>query len=339
MFINRARIKVDMEKKNEDRFDVLAEARRVLREESAAVGCLADLLDKNFTGAIEAIFSCQGRVIVCGMGKSGIVGKKISSTLASTGTPAHFLHPAEGLHGDLGIITDQDVAIAISYSGETDELVAILPFFKRFGVTIIAICGVKESTLGRSADYFLNVHVDKEACPLGVTPTSSSTATLAMGDALAIALLGRRGFDREDFAVRHPGGSLGRQLLLRVADLQHAGEQLPVIYEDQTLREAIVEMSRKRLGMTAVVDGGGKLSGIITDGDLRRILERKDQPLDTVAADVMSRYPKTIDEEALATEALRKMETNAITSLLTTDPEGKPKGVIHIHDILKSGIK
>ena len=273
------------------------------------------------------------------MGKSGIVGKKISSTFTSTGTPAVFLHPAEGLHGDLGVITDQDIAIAISYSGETDELLAILPFLKRFGVTIIAICGVRDSTLGRATDMFLNVHVEKEACPLGITPTSSSTATLAMGDALAMALLRKRGFDRNDFAIRHPGGSLGRQLLLRVADLQHKGEALPVIEENRSLREAIFEMSSKRLGMTAVVDGRGKLAGILTDGDLRRILEREDQPLDVVVSEVMTRSPKTIEEDALATEALRRMETYAITSLLSISEDGSPKGVIHIHDILKAGIR
>jgi len=320
-------------------FDALAEARRVLKEEGEAVSSLADRLDEDFAKAVETVFRCKGRVIVCGMGKSGQVGRKIASTMASTGTPTVFLHPAEGLHGDLGVITDSDVAIAISYSGETDELLAILPFFKRFGVTIVAICGVRESTLGRTADLFLDIHVDKEACPLGITPTTSSTATLAMGDALAMALLRRRGFRKEDFAIRHPGGSLGRQLLLRVLDLQHSGDELPVIGIDTTLREAIVEMSRKRLGMTVVVDGGGKLRGIVTDGDLRRALERADQPLDLPVLEIMGASPKTIAEDALATEALRMMETHAITSLLTVNPDGSPRGVIHIHDILKTGIK
>ena len=212
-------------------FDALAEARRVLLEEGEAVRSLADRLDENFAKAVETVFHCEGRVIVCGMGKSGQVGRKIASTLASTGTPTVFLLPAEGLHGDLGVITDRDIAVAISYSGETDELLAILPFFKRFGVTIVAICGVRESTLGRTADIFFDVHVDKEACPLGITPTTSSTATLAMGDALAMALLRRRGFKKEDFAIRHPGGSLGRQLLLRVLDLQHSGDELKVSFE------------------------------------------------------------------------------------------------------------
>ena len=327
------------DKANEGDFDALAEARRVLGEEADAVRRLAEGLDENFAGAVETIFDCPGRVIVCGMGKSGLVGKKISSTLASTGTPAVFLHPAEGLHGDLGVITDKDLAIAISYSGETEELVAILPFFKRFGVKIVAVCGVRDSTLGRAADFFLDVHVEREACPLGITPTSSSTATLAMGDALAMALLRRRGFDRDDFALRHPRGSLGRRLLLRVADLQHAGDELPVVGEERTLREAIVEMSRKRLGMTAVVDGNGRLTGIITDGDLRRILERDVEPLGDLVRDVMSASPKTIAEDALATEALRVMELSAITSLLTVKLDGSPRGVIHIHDILKAGIR
>jgi len=320
-------------------FDALAEARRVFLEESEAVRSLADRLDEDFAKAVETVFRCEGRVIVCGMGKSGQVGRKIASTLTSTGTPTVFLHPAEGLHGDLGVITDRDIAVAISYSGETDELLAILPFFKRFGVTIIAICGVRESTLGRTADIFFDVHVDKEACPLGITPTTSSTATLAMGDALAMALLRRRGFKKEDFAIRHPGGSLGRQLLLRVLDLQHSGDELPVIGLDSTLRDAIVEMSRKRLGMTVVVDADGKLQGIVTDGDLRRALEQADQPLDLPVSQIMGASPKTIGEEALATEALRMMETHAITSLLTVNPDGSPCGVIHIHDILKTGIK
>ena len=329
-----------MNKRNRDgRFDALAEARRVLVEESEAVRRLIDRLDRDFENAVETFFHCKGRVIVCGMGKSGLVGKKISSTLASTGTPAVFLHPAEGLHGDLGVITDQDVALAISYSGETEELLAILPFFKRFGVTIIALCGVKDSTLGHTADVFIDVHVEKEACPLGITPTSSSAATLAMGDALAMALLKRRGFSRDDFAIRHPAGSLGRQLLLKVSDLQHTGQQLPVIGLESTLRDAIVEMSRKRLGMTSVVDGKGILAGIITDGDLRRILEKKDQPLDVIVRDVMTADPKTIDKDSLATEALRLMETHAITSLITVTTDGVPKGVIHIHDILKAGIR
>jgi arabinose-5-phosphate isomerase len=323
----------------ENEFDALAEARRVLTEESEAVRRLTERLDEHFGDAVEAIFRCEGRVIVCGMGKSGQVGRKITSTFASTGTPTVFLHPAEGLHGDLGVITDDDVAIAISYSGETEELLAILPFFKRFGVKLIAICGVRDSTLGRAADLFLDVHVDKEACPLGITPTTSSTATLAMGDALAMALLRRRGFKREDFAIRHPGGSLGRRLLLRVADLQHAGDELPTVGIDTPLREAIMVMSRKRLGMAAVLDGVGKLCGIITDGDLRRALEREEQPLQQPVSEFMGHSPKTIDEQALATEALRLMETHAITSLITLNPDGSPLGVIHIHDILKAGIK
>jgi arabinose-5-phosphate isomerase len=325
--------------KPESEFDALAEARRVLTEEGDAVCRLADRLDEHFTRAVEAVFRCEGRVIVCGMGKSGQVGRKIASTLASTGTPTVFLHPAEGLHGDLGVITDKDIAIAISYSGETDELLAILPFFKRFGVTIIALSGVRDSTLGRASDMFLDVHIEKEACPLGITPTTSSTATMAMGDALAMALLRRRGFNREDFAIRHPRGSLGRQLLLRVADIQHSGDELPLIDIDSSLREAIVIMSRKRLGMTAVVDGGGLLRGILTDGDLRRALEREEQPLEQPVSKFMGHSPKIIGEEALATEALRLMETHSITSLITLNPDGSPRGVIHIHDILKAGIR
>ena len=320
-------------------FDALAEARRVLREEGEAVKKIAERLGGEIVLAVDAIFDCGGRVIVCGMGKSGQVGRKIASTLASTGTPTVFVHPAEGMHGDLGLITDSDIAVAISYSGETDELLAMLPFLKRFGVKIIAICGVRESTLGRAADIFLDVAIEREACPLGVTPTTSSTATMAMGDALAMALLRKRGFDRDDFAVRHPGGSLGRQLLLRVSDLQHSGDALPAVGEDATMREAIVEMSRKRLGMTTIVNGDGTLCGILTDGDLRRALEQAAAPLEADVRDFMGRSPKTIDEDALATEAMRMMETHSITSLLTLNPDGSPKGVIHIHDILKSGIR
>lgn len=317
----------------------LDEARRVLEEESRAVLDLIELLDADFERAVEILHDCRGHVIVCGMGKSGLVGKKIQSTLASTGTPAVFLHPAEGLHGDLGVITGDDVAIAISYSGETGELLAIIPFFKRFGVAIIAFSGVRDSTLGRAADCFLNVRVEKEACPLGITPTSSSTATLAMGDALAMALLRRRGFRLEDFAIRHPGGSLGRQLLLRVSDLQHTGDMLPVVREDQTLRESIFEMSRKRLGMTAVIDSGGRLAGILTDGDLRRILEREVSPLEVPVGRVMTSNPKTIDPDALASEALRLMQDKAITSLITVREDDSPLGVIHVHDILKAGVR
>lgn len=319
--------------------EALKEARRVLLEESKAVSRIADFLDENFPRAVEIIFGCNGRVIVCGMGKSGLVGKKIASTLASTGTPAMFMHAAEGLHGDLGVITERDIAIAISYSGETDELLAVLPFFKRFGVKIIAICGNGESTLAKSSDCFLNVNIEKEACPLGITPTSSSTATLAMGDALAMALIKRRNFREEDFAIRHPAGSLGRQLLLRVSDFQHSGESLPVVKEDVTLREAIFEMSRKRLGMTTVVDGKGRMMGIITDGDLRRIFEREESPLDEPVGRLMSKNPKTVSPESLAIDALRMMEDHSITSLVITGSDGKPAGVIHIHDILRAGIK
>lgn len=320
-------------------FDILAEARRVLEEESSAVAALAARIDADMAGAVEAVFGCDGRVIVTGMGKSGLVGRKIASTLASTGTPAMFLHPAEGLHGDLGVITDRDIAIAISTSGETAELLAILPFFKRFGVRIIALCGKRESTLGRAADWYLDVAVEREACPLGITPTSSSTATLAMGDALAMALLRRRNFRSEDFALRHPGGSLGRQLLLHVSDLWHHGEAVPCVADTVNLRAAILEMSRKRLGLTAIVDAEGKLIGILTDGDLRRILERGGNHLDEPVAGFMSRNPKTIAADALAMEALRLMEQHAITALIVPDASGKPAGVIHIHDILRAGLR
>ena len=328
-----------MGKEQDYRSQAIEEARRVLGEESRAVAALADRIDDDFYRAVELIYACNGRVIVTGMGKSGLIGRKIAATLASTGTPAVYLHPAEGVHGDLGVITDLDVAIAISYSGETDELIAILPFFKRFGVKIIAVAGVRNSTLVKAADCFLDVHVEREACPLGITPTSSSAATLAMGDALAMALIRRRDFKKEDFALRHPGGNLGRQLLLRVEDLIHEDDDLPIVKDSVTLREAIYEMSRKRLGMTAICDADGKLAGIITDGDLRRIFERENGALEDNVAGLMTKNPKTIDRYALAMEALHIMEEFQITSLLVTDADNRPEGVIHIHDILKAGLK
>ena len=322
-----------------DKKAALAEAKRVLLEESKAVAALAEKLDEDFFRAVELIYHCQGRVIVTGMGKSGLVGKKIAATLASTGTPAVFLHAAEGSHGDLGVITEKDIVIAISYSGETAELVSILPFFKRFYVKMIAMSRDKNSTLGRAADAFLNVGVEKEACPLGITPTSSSTATLAMGDALAVAMIRKRDFKKEDFAIRHPGGSLGRQLLLKVKDFYHCGEDVPRVLPTVTLREAIFEMSQKRLGITTVIDESGNLLGILTDGDLRRIFEKGNGVLDEKVENLMTRNPKTVSKDSMAIDALRIMEDFSITCLVVASEQGDLEGLVHIHDILKAGLK
>lgn len=322
-----------------DRKKALQEARRVLLEESKAIADLVDKLDDDFFNAVELIYNCHGRVIVTGMGKSGLIGKKISATLASTGTPAIFLHAAEGAHGDLGIITDKDIVVAISYSGETAELVSILPFFQRFKVKMIALCKDKDTTLGRAAQAFLNIGVEKEACPLGITPTCSSTATLAMGDALAVALIGKRDFKKEDFAIRHPGGSLGRQLLLKVKDFFHHGDDVPRVKADVTLREAMFEMSRKRLGITTIVDDDDNLLGILTDGDLRRLFEKGNGVLDEAVTSVMTRNPKTITQDSMAIDALKIMEDFSITCLVVVSEKGSLQGVVHIHDILKAGLK
>lgn len=316
-----------------------SEAKRVLEEESRAIAALIPLLDDSFDTALDLVINCRGRIIVTGMGKSGLVGKKIASTMASTGTPAVFLHAAEGLHGDLGVISADDVVIAISYSGETEELLSLFPFFREFGVKVIAMSGNRESTLARVSDAFLNVWVEREACPLGISPTSSSTATLAMGDALAMALIKRRGFKKEDFARRHPGGSLGRQLLLRVKDLMHTGDDLPIVKDTVTVREAIYEISAKRLGFTIVINDDGTVKGIVTDGDLRRFFEAGNSDINTSVSEMMTKAPKTINSERLAIDALRLMEEFAITSLLIKDEDGRPTGTIHIHDILRQGLQ
>jgi arabinose-5-phosphate isomerase len=282
--------------------------------------------------------ACRSRVIVTGMGKSGIVAHKIAATLASTGTPAHFLHPAEGMHGDLGMVARGDVVLALSNSGETDEVLAILPPLKRLGVPIVLMTGNPGSTLARQCDVVLDVSVAEEACPMNLTPTSSTTAALAVGDALAIALLEVRGLRPEDFAALHPRGTLGWRALFRVADLMHAGDAVPAVGEGATLKDAILEMTRKRLGMTTVVDADGRLVGILTDGDLRR-LHLRDEPIAALTAgQCATREPKRIAAEDLAAKALEVMERFAITSLVIVDGQGRPAGVIHMHDILRAKI-
>jgi arabinose-5-phosphate isomerase len=320
--------------------NMLAEARKLIQAEAAAVAALADRLDHSFEQAVQLILDCRGRVVVTGMGKSGLVGQKIASTMASTGTPAFFLHPAEGIHGDLGMIMGGDVVIAISTSGETEELLRILPTIKRLGVRLIAMSGNPASNLARAADLFLDVSVAEEACPLGLAPTSSTTATLAMGDALAVVLLIERGFKAEDFAIFHPGGSLGKKLLLRVEDLMHTGESIPLVLDTTLMKEALFVITAKGLGVTGVTDEDGALLGVITDGDLRRSLERGEDILHNTAGSLMHRNPKRILQRELAAAGLQVMERHAITTLFVFEQEQDrtPCGIIHLHDILKAGI-
>ncbi|MBI5206903.1 MAG: KpsF/GutQ family sugar-phosphate isomerase [Candidatus Firestonebacteria bacterium] len=318
---------------------VLNEARKIIKEEAEAILSLSKRLDDSFVRAVDLIYNCHGRVIITGMGKSGIIGKKIAATMASTGTPAYFLHPADGIHGDLGMILPEDILIIISKSGDTEEINNLIPSIKLLGIKIIAITGVPNSTLAKHSNIILNIGVDKEACPLGLAPTTSTTVTLVLGDALALALLNKRNFKAEDFAFFHPGGILGKKLLLKVEDIMHKGESIPKVNESNNLKDVLFEMTSKRLGMTTVVNKKGKLSGIITDGDLRRLLEKGEEFFKLTAFESMIKNPKVITKECLAIEALRKMEDFAITSLVVTDKDSIPEGIIHIHDILKAGIQ
>ena len=319
---------------------LIEEARRVIRVEAEALLAMAERIDSSFEQAIELILRSSGRVIVSGMGKSGLVGQKIASTMASTGTPAFFLHPAEGIHGDLGMIMTGDVVIAISNSGETEEILRILPSIKRLGAHLIALSGNPASNLARSSDVFLDVSVGEEACPLGLAPTASTTATLAMGDALAVALLVRRGFRAEDFALFHPGGSLGKKLILRVEDMMHTGDSIPLVKTDTLMKEALFVITDKGLGVTGVCDVSGALVGVITDGDLRRALERGYDILNQRADGIMKAGPLRIKRSELAAAALQVMEKRSITSLFVFDDEVSiaPCGIVHLHDILKAGI-
>jgi arabinose-5-phosphate isomerase len=319
---------------------ILEEAKKVIRIEAEALLTLADSINGAFVDAVNLVLSCQGRVIVTGMGKSGLIGQKIASTMASTGTPAFFLHPAEGIHGDLGMITKGDVVIAISNSGETDEVVRILPIIKRLGASLVAMAGKSASTLAKAGDVFLDVSVKEEACPLGLAPTASTTATLAMGDALAVALLVERGFKAEDFALFHPGGSLGKKMLLRVEDLMHRDEAVPLANAATPMREALFVMTAKGLGIVGVTGDDGGLLGVITDGDLRRALERGCDFLGLPAADLMSGTPKRIKQSELAAKALQQMQQYCITSLFVfeNDNGSCPVGIVHLHDLLKAGL-
>ena len=316
---------------------LISRAREVLAIESTAVASLAAHIDANFVAACELIFNCKGRVVVTGMGKSGHIGDKIAATLASTGTPSFFLHAAEASHGDIGMITPADILLALSNSGETAELIALLPVIKRMDVGLIAITGKPQSTLGRAANVTLDVSVPKEACPLNLAPTASTTATLAMGDALAVALLDARGFTEEDFARSHPGGSLGRRLLLHVEDVMRTGAQLPAVSPETPLRDGLLEMSRKGLGMTTIIDEQRRVIGVFTDGDLRRVLDKHFDPAQAMGA-IMTPNPKAARPRMLAAEAVHIMETAKITALPVVDESGVLIGALNVHDLFRAGV-
>ena len=315
-------------------------AKQVLQIEADAVLTLQSRIDDTFVQAVKMILDCRGKVVVTGMGKSGLICQKIAATMASTGTPTFFLHPAEGIHGDLGMLSKGDTVIAISYSGETEEVNRILPVIKRMGLPLITMSGNPQSTLGIAGDVHLDISVAEEACPLGLAPTASTTVTLAMGDALAVALLDARGFKAEDFALVHPGGTLGKKLLLRVEDLMHVGAEIPLVKSETLLRDALFEITSKQLGVTGVVDAQGALVGVFTDGDLRRIMELGLESLQQPIREVMSTSPKRILRRNLAAKALQVMEMHSITSLFVfADEEGTiPVGIVHLHDLLKSGV-
>lgn len=319
--------------------DRIERAGRVLAVEAAAIEGLRGKLDERFGKAVDLLLAARGKVVVSGMGKSGLIARKIAATLASTGTPAFFLHPAEGIHGDIGMVRRGDVVIALSNSGETEELVRLMPVFQRMGLPVIALTGDAGSTLGRYADVTLDVGVREEACPLGLAPTASTTAALAMGDALAVVLFEEKGFSVEDFARLHPGGALGRRLQT-ISDLMHTGDEIPLVSPDTPLKDALFTISAKRLGVTGVVDGDGRLVGIITDGDVRRATSAGVDLFNTTAGAVMTASPKGIASTELAAAALRRMEEFSITSLFVFDPRdrGRPVGIVHVHDLLKAGV-
>ena len=319
-------------------FDLITSARRTVSMERDAMSALINRIDSSFEKAGELLLACRGRVVVTGMGKSGHVGRKIAATLASTGTPAFFVHPGEASHGDIGMITNRDVVIALSNSGNTAEVLTIVPLIKRMNARLIAMTGNADSQLATLADVNLDVSVEVEACPLDLTPTSSTTVTLVMGDALAIALLESRGFTAEDFAFSHPGGALGRKLLLRVQDLMHQGREIPAVPKTMMIRGALLEMTQKGFGMTTVVDEAGHLLGVFTDGDLRRTLDDDMDFRVTAVGEHMSRDPRTITGGILAAEALRIMEDNKISALVIVDDEQRPTGILHLHDLLRAEI-
>lgn len=313
-------------------------AKEVLDIEANSILKLKDNINGNFEKAIDILYACKGRVIVTGMGKSGLIGKKIAATLSSTGTPSYFLHPAESTHGDSGIITRDDVIIAISNSGETKELLGLLPLIQRFGVPMIGLTGGLTSTLAKTSDVFLDISVEKEACPLNKAPTASTTATLAMGDALAVCLLQKRGFTEEDFLIFHPGGALGKGFLFSVEELMIKDERLPLAFEDEKFTDVIELISEKKLGVAIITDRNGIMTGVLTDGDIRRTLIKHQNIKDLTTKEVMTANPKTISPSELAAKALHLMEKYSITTLAITDENKKPVGVLHIHDLLKAGV-
>lgn len=317
--------------------DYLASALRTIRIEAEAINLLESRLDQSFTSACDLMLNCKGRIIVSGMGKSGHIARKIAATLASTGTPAFFVHPGEAGHGDLGMITADDVVVGISYSGSSSELITLLPVIKRLGVPLIGISGNTNSPLAKESDVHLNIEVDTEACPLNLAPTSSTTLTLVLGDCLAIALLEKRGFTAEDFAFSHPSGALGKKLLLKVGDIMHSGSEIPECYPDQPLKEALMVMTSKGLGITLIIEDE-QLLGVFTDGDLRRVFESGANTQSTSMRELMSAKPKTVPQDLLAAQALGIMEDMKITAVVVVDEKDHPVGVLHMHDILRAGV-
>lgn len=318
-------------------FDFCAHGRKVMETEIDALQNIQQYINSEFAAACELICQCKGKVIVMGMGKSGHIGNKIAATFASTGTPAFFVHPGEASHGDLGMIKKDDVVLAISNSGEASEIMALLPVIKRLGIPLISMTGKPESSMAKFAQIHLQITVEKEACPLNLAPTSSTTATLVMGDALAIAIMEARGFTADDFALSHPGGALGRKLLMRISDVMHKGDLLPIVNEEATIKDALLEVSRKGLGMTAIIDNSQMLTGIFTDGDLRRLLDNRVDIHNTSIGDVMTRNPSTISPNILAAEGLKVMEDKKINGLLVTE-DNRLVGALNMHDLLKAGV-
>lgn len=312
--------------------------RTVIETEASMISSLTSRIDQYFAKACVLLLNCRGRIVVMGVGKSGHISKKIAATFASTGSPSFFIHPSEAKHGDIGMITKDDVILALSNSGESDEILDLLPSIKRLGIPLITLTGRPHSTLAKAATVNIDVTVEKEACPLGLAPTSSTTAALVMGDALAMTLLHKRGFTEQDFAISHPGGTLGRRLLLRVDEIMHRESNVPIVSHQEPLKNALMEMSQKKLGMTTVVNEQGELVGIFTDGDVRRTLDGSYDIQKTPIYQIMSKNPKTISSEILAAEALTLMEAHKITSLIVADQQQRPIGVIHIHDILRAGV-
>lgn len=318
---------------------IIDKAREVIRIEAEAVAALESRIDANFERAVDLLFNCKGRVIVSGIGKSGIIAQKIAATLSSTGTAAIFLHAAEAAHGDLGMVMPGDVVICISKSGGTEEFYTLVPIFKRLETPIIAMTGNQHSPLAERAEVVIDLSVEKEACPHDLAPTASTTAALAMGDALAVALVEKRHFSREDFALRHPSGTLGKKLLLRIDDVMYSGEKIALVDESATLDEVIFEISRKRFGGTCVVAADGKLAGIITDGDLRRLLKNRQAIEGLTAREIMTHHPKTVHSETMAAQVLEIMEEHNILQMVIVDAEHRPQGMVHLHDLLKAGIR